>query len=397
MAAPGLISVGQIADELNEMAGVLAPELLPNGRYGQGRKLWMFSGIDDTGKSESAWVHLDGPKVGRWCDMGNARAGEDKGDMLDLLRLKRGLADVRSAVAAAKDILGIQDVFNGRPRELSQEERQQRAEEARVRREKREAQTLAEFQKAARGAQRLYLEAGAMPSTPVEFYLRGRDLSPGPSRAWPSALRFHPGIWCSDTGDKRPAMLAPIYRADGMQIGTHRTYLDQVRGQWVKLGIPKPKKVLGNFWGGFIPIHKGPSGKSMRGAVDGEPVYQAEGIEDALVVRMMRNVRIVTSISLGNMGAVLFPRAVTELVMCADRDVKPAAMDALERSIAEQQARGMGVKLVMPPKPHKDLNDWWRAILRERRRRERGGVFSRQCAPGSGFAAGLGGAGSPAC
>ena len=83
----------QIAEKINAMARDLAPDLLPNGHYNQGRDKWMFSGIPDTGKSASAWVHLSGPNIGKWFDMGNAAPGEDKGDMLDLLRLKLGQAD----------------------------------------------------------------------------------------------------------------------------------------------------------------------------------------------------------------------------------------------------------------------------------------------------------------
>ncbi|WP_169805694.1 DUF7146 domain-containing protein [Novosphingobium rosa] len=358
-----MLTVADIAEKLNELAPQLAPELLPNGRYSDKRTRWMFSGIDDTGRSESAWVHLTGDKIGRWCDMGNARAGEERGDMIDLLRLKGGFRDQGAAVARAKEILGIEDTFKGRPRELTQVERQQLADEARARRESREAKAQQELIEEARKAKRLYLQGGPIERGPVEFYLRGRDITPGPARAWPRGLRFHPAIYCAATNDKRPAMLAPIYRADGMQIGTHRTYLDEVRGQWVKLGVEKPKKVLGKFWGGFIPIHKGASGKSMSQAAEGEPVYACEGIEDALVVRMMRPVfRIITTVSLGNIGAVLLPHTVRELVICADRDVKPAAMEALQRSISQQQARGLEVKHVMPPEGIKDFNDWWRAI-----------------------------------
>lgn len=185
---------------------------------------------------------------------------------------------------------------------------------------------------------------------------------------WPGALRFHPEVWNRDEGCKIPAMLAAIYNADGQQTGTHRTYLQAAAGRgWVKIDSPKAKKVLGSMWHGFVPINKGSSGQPMRAMPEGEPVYVTEGIEDALVVRMMKpDARIIAAISLGNMGALVLPPAARRLVIVADRDTKPKAQEQLERSIAQQQARGMDVRLVMPPAPHKDVNDWWRAIRRER-------------------------------
>lgn len=362
-----MISVAEIAERINGCAGELAPELLPNGRRAGTR--WMFSGIADTGNSESAWVHLSGAKIGKWFDMGNAAPGEDKGDMLDLLRLKLGLADPAAAIAEAKARLGIEDDFRaGMRREISPEERARRAEEARQRAASREAQDVAERQQKAKRAIALFLSGEAIGRTPAAYYQQGRGIACPKGLDWPGALRFHPEVFCKPESCKVPTQLAAIYRADGAQIGTHRTFLQQCpqRG-WTKIDGPNAKMVLGNMWGGFIPINKGASGKSMRHMPEGEPVYVTEGIEDALVVRMMKpEARIIAAISLGNVGAILLPDAARRLVLVADRDTNAKAMAQLERSIAQQQARGMDVSLVMPPPPHKDVNDWWLAIQRER-------------------------------
>ena len=77
-----LISVADIADQFNAQAASLARELLPNG-HKAGNK-WMASGIDDSGKSASLAVELSGRKIGHWTDFGNARVGEEHGDMIDL-------------------------------------------------------------------------------------------------------------------------------------------------------------------------------------------------------------------------------------------------------------------------------------------------------------------------
>lgn len=357
-----MLSVAEIADRLNEQAAALAPDLLPNGRRA-GNK-WMFSGVADTGRSESAWVHLSGAKIGHWFDMGNAAPGEDKGDMIDLLRLRLGL-DAKGAIAEAKRRLGIEDDFRpgNRP---DPAEMERRAAASRARAEAREREDQAEREAKARRAKALYLSGRPIEGTPAELYLEGRAIVAGGK--WPGALRFHPEVWNRDEGCKIPAMLAAIYNADGQQTGTHRTYLQAAAGRgWVKIDSPTAKKVLGSMWHGFVPINKGSSGQPMRAMPEGEPVYVTEGIEDALVVRMMKpDARIIAAISLGNMGALVLPPAARRLVIVADRDTKPKAQEQLERSIAQQQARGMDVRLVMPPAPHKDINDWWRAIRRER-------------------------------
>lgn len=355
-------SVGEIADKINALARELAQELLPNGRLRGGR--WMFSGIADTGGSESAYVELAGAKQGKWFDFGNAAPGEDKGDMLDLLQLKLGLADKRAAIEEAKLRLGIEDDWKpGKPAQLHPEERARRAREAQ---ERAAAQVVAreqERKKWAKRAKYLYLGGVEIAATPAEAYLLARGLDCEP---WPGVLRYHPKVWYHDDDRKMevPAMLAAVYLANGTQVATHRTYLQQDPAKgWTKLGVPDPKKVLGKMWGGFIPISKGSSGKSMRDMPAGEPVYVTEGIENALVAKMMKpEARIISAISLGNIGAIVLPPAVRRLIIAADRDLKPKAQDQLELSIAQQQARGLDVKVVMPPEGINDLNDWLAAL-----------------------------------
>ena len=328
-----MIEVGEIAERLNDQAATLAPELLPNGRRAGAK--WMASGIADTGRSESLYLHLSGPKVGH---MGNAAPGEDKGDMLDLIRLKLGL-DARGAIEEAKRRLGIHDDFRpGHRSKPDQAELARRAAEARERAERRDAQEEAERERKARRARQLWLSGVVIQGTPVERYLRGRAID---LAAWPGSLRWHDDVYCKDIQAKCGAMLATIVTAGGVQIGTHRTYLERgADGRWTKLNVPQPKKVLGNMWGGFIPIAKGGSGKSMRDMPEAEPIYVTAGIEDALCVHMMKpGARVVAAISLANIGGLVPPPAARRLVVVADRDTNPKAQDALERSIAQQQAR----------------------------------------------------------
>jgi hypothetical protein len=368
-----------VVDAINAMADSLAPELLPNGRR-NGTK-WMFSGIADTGQSESAWVNLSGPRTGHWCDMGNAASGEERGDMIDLLRLKLGLSQ-RDAFEEARRRLGMPS--SGAPVPMSQAEKQRRAEEARQRAEARERDEQAERERKAKRAKFLWVGAQPIAGTPASRYLKGRGLRPGPTGVFPNSYRFAPEAFHPEVKEKLPALVMCIVTAEGQHIGTHRVFLAQDdAGRWGKLRrtfaarnkagewINAPataKMIMGNFWGGFIPVNKGKSGKSMRDMPEGEPIYVCEGPEDAVAIRMIKpDARIICSVSLPNIGAILLPRQARELVIVADRDEKPTARDALEVAIAKQQARGIDVGIVMPPReaggrPVKDINDWVLAL-----------------------------------
>jgi hypothetical protein len=355
-----VIEVSEICDRLNARAASLAPQLLPNGR--RAGNVWQFSGIDDAPGGGSAWLYLAGPQQGHWQDAGSARAGEEKGDMLDLVQLRECGGDKRRAVEWAKAELGLQDDFApGQRPQMSAEERARRAEDARQRAEQQQAELDKARAGKARNARRLFLSAAALAGSPAEFYLLGRQVPDLGS--WPGSLRFHAETWCGPIGGKRPAMISGIFNAAGEQIGAHRTFL--MGPPWTKLqhaDLADPKMVLGNQWGGFVPINKGASGKSMRDMPEGEAVYVTEGIEDALCVRAIKPAaRIVCALNLGNIGAIVLPAAARRLILVCDRDDKPKAVDTLERAIARQQARGLEVKLVMPPPGVKDINDWVRA------------------------------------
>jgi hypothetical protein len=357
-----LLSVAEIEQRLRDNAESVALRCLSGGRK-EGN--YVVAGDVMGTAGSSLVVNIKGAQAGRWRDY----AADQGGDMLDLIGATQGCSTKGQMVAIAKQWLGIDDDWQARGGSAPDPAEQARraAELARVKAERQRADAE-ERQAKIRGARSLYLsgDAKGVSGTPVEQYLQGRGLDVGTLGRWPGALRFHPEVWNADERCKVPAMLAPVYLHDGLHVATHRTWLqpDKRRG-WVKLDSRCPKKVLGPMWGGFIPINKGTSGKSMRAMPEDEPVYMTEGIEDALVVRMVRpEARIVCAISLGNVGAVVLPPQAKRLVIVADRDEKEAAIEALERSIAQQQARGLHVRLVMPPVGFKDLNAWLLARLR---------------------------------
>jgi hypothetical protein len=372
-----LVSVAEIADQFNAQAVSLARELLPNG-HKAGNK-WMASGIDDSGKSASLAVNLSGAQIGHWTDYGNARAGEDHGDMLDLLALKRYGGDRKAALQDAKQRLGIIDSWTGPMPKANPEEIERRAAEQRAREDARAAEEMAERENKMRGARSLYLHADtkAVDGTPVEAYLHGRGLSPAPIGAWPGSLRHHPEAWNREHGVKMHAMLAQVLAWNGskqIHVATHRTYIQfNAKKGWTKIDGRNARMALGPWGGGYIPINKGSSGKSMTQMQSDEPIYMAEGIEKCIAIRMkLPGARIISGLNLRNMGAILLPPAAKRLIMVVDNDKDDAELVSLERAIARQQARGLHVQLVRPPLPYKDIDEWMIAVAPEAVKLEQG-------------------------
>lgn len=362
-----LISVAEIADQFNAQAVSLARELLPNG-HKAGNK-WMASGIDDSGKSASLAINLSGAKIGHWTDYGNARAGEDRGDMLDLLALKRFGGDRKAALQDAKARLGIEDRWSGGDYRPDPQEMARRAEEQRQREAARAEEEQNERAGKMRGARALFLHKKTKPvaDTPAEAYLRGRGLTNAPIGEWPGSLRYHPEAWCRELEVKTYAMLGQVLAWNGakqIHVATHRTYLQRCpRRGWTKIDSPNARMALGPWGGGYIPINKGSSGKSMTDMHPDEPLYMAEGIEKCIAIRMkMPEARIISGLNLRNMGAIIFPPQLRRLVMVVDNDKDDAELVSLERAIARQQARGIHVQIVRPPAPYKDIDEWMIAV-----------------------------------
>jgi hypothetical protein len=356
-----LVPVSEIAAALNNDALDLCAQYLPNGRRA-GNK-WMAANIWDTGKGSSLFVGLTGSQAGRWKDTGGCAAGEDHGDMLDLIAIRACGGDKRQAIALAKERLGIVDAWSpkdGANHDPAQQS--QRAAEARARAEKRQADDAKEVQAKIPRARALFLRASNRPikDTPAAYYLENRGLGGCAKGTWPNALRFSGEVYHAGAGVKLPAMLAAVYLPSGVHVATHRTFLQHsAQRGWVKSDASPAKMVLGPCGGGFIPIHKGRSGKSMAGMPDGEPVYMAEGIEKCIAMRiLMPSARIICGLNLGNMGAIVLPERARKLILVCDRDDHPNALDALERVISRHQARGVEVHYVMPPEPFNDIDEW---------------------------------------
>ena len=360
MSQIAAVSVQEIADRLNRQVADLCAELLPRG-HRNGAK-WICSNVWDSGAGQSMVVDLHGARQGKWQDFGNCAAGEDKGDMIDLVRIRCCSGDMGAAVAEAKRRLGIDDAFTPGPKAAPDPaEQARRAEQARARAEAQEAQQAQIRERKAKSARALWLGEGAMPiaGTPAEAYLLARGIGAGAKGEWPGSLRFRRELPHKPSGTSYPALIAMGLNVAGKQRFVHRIWLSKRAGRWSKIQHEHAKMVLGPFWGSFVPISRGAADTAMSKMAESEAVYVTEGIEDALVVRMLRpELRIICAVSLGNIGAIVLPPQARQLVVVADRDENEQAQETLERAIAAQQARGLDVRLVMPPVGSKDVNDW---------------------------------------
>lgn len=285
------------------------------------------------------------------------------GDVIDFLQRHRGIEFIEALKALEADA-GLAAMDFTDPAKIRE------AEEARARREaEQEAESDA---KRKRGAA-MWFGAAELAKTPAADYLAGRGIRLGQLGAWPSSLRYVPDAWCrelQERGEPReackiPAMIAGVWRLDGVMLGCHRTYLD-IGGLYAdprqpvrKAALTDAKLTLGPSLGGYIPLQKGESKKSLAQVPEGTDIYLSEGIEDGLSVALGKpEARVIAGVSLSKLGAVQLPPQMGALVMIAQRDPDDsAAAAAFERAIAAHQKQGRTVRLMWPPEGFKDFND----------------------------------------
>ncbi len=329
----------ELAAELARRAPALVAELLPHG-HREGAE-WRCGSLDgEAGKSLA--VHLFGSRAGVWSDFASGEAG----DALDLVAAVRSGRNMRDAMAWARAWLG----------------RPEQAAPARVAPTER-APTGPDDDQAERRRKALALFLAApegIAGTPVALYLAGRGIDLSELGRAPRALRFRADAWCSEARRGLPAMLAAITNGAGEHVATHRTWLARDEaGRWRKAVLQEPKKTLGSYAGGFIPLQRGASRKPLRSAPEGETVAIAEGIETALSVALAcPELRVIAAVSLGNMARIVLPAAVRTVIVCADNDgaENDSAARALAGAVAAFGKGGRRVRLARPP-VGKDFND----------------------------------------
>nr|WP_246573751.1 toprim domain-containing protein [Chelatococcus asaccharovorans] len=127
--------------------------------------------------------------------------------------------------------------------------------------------------------------------------------------------------------------------------------------------MAKPKRAYCEYAGGFVPLSRGRSGKPIAQAPQGEWVACAEGVENGLSVALARpELRVLTSVSLANLGNITLPDHIGGVYVIADNDSEPDALRQLNASLALLETRNFPTRVVRAPEPHKDFNDWLQVL-----------------------------------
>ena len=337
----------ELARLLGARAQSLAAELLPAGQR-EGAEWRVGSLAGERGRSLA--VHLIGSRAGVWADFSSG----ERGDALDLVAAVLFRGETKPAMDWARKWLGMDSgpVPAASPR--SQPAKANGPDQPDAEAEARRRAAVAMF-------------VGARPElrgTPAAEYLAGRGIDLAELGRQPRSLRFAPSLANRESGRSWPALLAAISDAAGRHVATHRTWLAQDEaGAWRKAPLRDAKMTLGSYAGGTIRLWRGASGKPLSQTRPGERVAIAEGIETGLsVVCACPDLRVLCAVSLANMGRIMLPPAVTEIIICADNDGdNPAAAHTLQRAIDHFAAEGRLVRIARPPAGLKDFNDWLRA------------------------------------
>jgi Toprim domain len=308
----------ELSRRLAAQAEAVCRAYLPAGR--RNGRYWIAGDAQGT-KGKSLFVKLFGDGAGRWTD---AASGE-YGDLLDLIRLNKGLDDVREALHEARYFLRDPQpirnhrkpsVHTGRP--LREPPRDTLAAAGKLRRFSR-----------------------PVPHTLAETYLRGRAIT---ASLYLPALRFHPACYYrpGDGGPRQswPALLGVVTDLDGNLTGLQRTWL--ARDGSNKAPLPDPRRAMGHLLGNAVRFGKP---KDVMAA--------GEGIETVLsLLSLFPALPMAAGLSAAHLAAIRFPPGLRRLYVLRDND---AAGDFAEDRLAGR-CREAGIECrVLRPRA-KDLN-----------------------------------------
>lgn len=302
-----------LARRLADNAEAVCAHYLSNGTK-QGR-YWLVGDVNNT-PGRSLYVRLVGPSSGRGAaGKWNDAATGDHGDLVDLIRINRNLADY---APLRDEILS----FLSEPVHLS----------------RRHIAPVARNSPAA--ARRLFAASQPVAGTLGERYLRSRGYD-GPMHL--PSLRFHGACYYRDSEQtdllSLPAIIAAVTDQAGTLTAVSRMYLD-VRGT-DKAPVASPRKALGDVLGNAVRI----------GRV-GDVLIAGEGVETMLALRsLLPHMPVAAALSAGHLSALELPSTLSRLYIAVDDD--HAGLAAAERLIARHLDTDIDMHLLKPQR-----EDW---------------------------------------
>ncbi|KXV61664.1 DNA primase [Acetobacter senegalensis] len=314
-----LHDAGDLARRLAENAEAVCRRYLSAGR--RHGNYWLVGDVRNTpGRSLFVRLHdTANGRAGKWTD---AQSGEH-GDLLDVIRESLGLVDFRDVADEAR-------VFLSRPRPdpgpLSRDRPVQERGPA----------------SSSEAARRLWAMSGPITGTPVEAYLRRRDMT---LLHGTGALRFHPRCYYRpdehSPTETWPAMIAGVTDLEGRVTGVHRTWL--ARDGRGKAPVEIPRRAMGDLLG-----------NAVRFGTVSDVLAAGEGIETVLSLReIMPDLPLAACLSSAHLAAMTFPPTLRRLYVLRDDD--PAGDHAVTTLLARTQETGVEC-LVLSPRLA-DFND----------------------------------------
>lgn len=308
-----MLSISELADRLALNAVAFCRHYLSAGR--RAGNYWIVGDARNK-EGRSLYVHLTGPRAGRWTDA----ATREYGDLLDLIRETCGLLDFRDVAQEARRFLSMSQPQMASSENIDVCERR-----------------LAN-RPAAERARRLFAMTQPLAGTLAERYLRDRGLLQATAH---TALGFHPSCYYRDlaTGSTEayPALIAAVTDPSGTVTGIHRTWLDPSGG---KAKVADPRRALGGLLGNAVSFRFPP----------GEPVpvlAAAEGLETVLsLLEVMPGMPAVAALTANHLAAFCPPAGCLRLYIAGDADA--AGRQAIKRLSRRAQALGI-LPLVLAP------------------------------------------------
>ena len=300
----------ELARRLARNAEAVCHHYLSNGRR-QGR-YWTVGDVHNT-PGGSLYVRLQGSKAGagaagKWTD---AATGEH-GDLLDLIRLNRGLDGLRDALDEARSFLALP-----RPEPPTPTVRSRAPSDS------------------SEAARRLFKAGRPVSGTLAEAYLRARGITA--LLDWPS-LRFHPATFYRAhkhaPREVWPALLGAVTDGRGHLIAVQRTWLDPV--QVTKAPLADPRRALGPLLGGGV-----------RFGIAHDVLAAGEGIETMLALKsVLPALPMVAGLSANHLAALVLAPTLHRLYVAHDNDA--AGRMALKQLAARGATIGLDVRPLVP-------------------------------------------------
>ncbi|TAJ79729.1 MAG: DNA primase [Sphingobium sp.] len=311
---------GELSERLAQNAQAVCRHYLPAGRR-EGR-YWMVGDVAGT-PGRSLYVRLfetERGAIGNWVD---AATGEH-GDLVDLIRLNQRHGRLTDTIDEAERFLSL-------PPSADDDSNPAAFKPARV--------------GSPTAAKRLFAASKSLDRTLAASYLRSRAITRASDL---SALRFHPRCYYRANDDDVlgipgafPALIAAVTDNNGVQTGTHRTWLDPSGSS--KASVASPRRAMGNILG-----------HAVRFGTADDVMVAGEGIETMLSLReVLPDMPMAAGTSSAHLAAILFPRALKRLYVARDRD---AAGDAAF-GILTERAQAAGIELVSLLPELGDFND----------------------------------------